>query len=259
MNDSLYIGATGLRAQQLNVDTISNNLANVNTPGFKKSRLSFDDAMYREVLRANGAPGDAANLQRVGGGVTVGGVNRVFAGGELKKTDDPYDIAVSGAGFFELTRADGSTAYARTAHLKVNDEGLLASADGSLLAALVRVPEDARGLRIGRDGVISATFGDDTPPQEIGTLELVQFANTAALQPVGDGLYTADDGAGTVSRALPGQDGSGVMVQGYQEASNVSLVDEMVGLMVAQRAYEVSAKVVQASDDMLAITNNLRR
>lgn len=259
MIDSLYIGATGLRAQQLNVDTISNNLANVNTPGFKKSRISFDDAMYREVLRASGAAGDPATVQRLGGGVSVAGVNRVFSAGELKKTDDPFNVAIKGEGFLEVLRPDGNLAYTRTGRLKVNDDGLLATADGQVLSGLIRVPAEAKGLQIAADGTVTALLGAGRQPQEIGTLDLVQFANTGALEPLGDGLYAAGEAVGISSRSRPGEDGAGELAQGFLESSNVALVDEMVGLMVAQRAYEVSAKVIQASDEMLAISNNLRR
>jgi flagellar basal-body rod protein FlgG len=259
MIDALYIGASGLRAQQLDVDTISNNLANVNTPGFKKSRVTFDDVVHREVVRAKGFPGEPGNVMRLGSGVDVAGVQQSFAMGALKKTDDPYNVAIKGDGFFEVVLADGSNAYSRLGQFKVNDDGLLATADGSPLSATIHVPSDAKGLDIGSDGIVKATYGTSRQPEEIGAIELVQFANPSSLEPLGQGQYRATEAAGVPSRAKPGEDDAGQLTQGYLESSNVSLVDEMVDLMIAQRAYEVSAKVIQASDEMLSISNNLRR
>lgn len=259
MIDSLYIGATGLRAQQLNVDTISNNLANINTPGFKRSRVNFDDVVQREVLRAQGPAGEPGGMARMGSGVDVTGVRQVFTMGELKKTDDPFNVAVKGAGFMEVLRADGAMAYSRIGRLKVDQDGMLATVDGHPLSALIRVPTDAKGLEIAGDGTVKATYGADREPEEIGSIDLVQFANPGGLEPLGEGLYRATDAAGASTRSRPGEDQAGELAQGYMESSNVALVDEMIGLMVAQRAYEVSAKVIQASDEMLGISNNLRR
>ena len=262
MIDSLYIGATGLRAQQLNVDTISNNLANINTPGFKRARVNFDDVVQREVMRAQGTAGQAGqggDVVRMGSGVDVSGVKQVFTMGELKKTDDPFNVAIKGAGFIEVLRPDGAMAYSRIGRLKVDQDGMLATVEGHPLSALIRVPADAKGLEIAGDGVVKATYGTSREPEEIGAIDLVQFANPGGLAPLGEGLYSATEAAGASSRARPGEDESGELAQGYLESSNVALVDEMIGLMVAQRAYEVSAKVIQASDEMLAISNNLRR
>ena len=260
MLDSLYIGATGLRAQQLNVDTISNNLANINTPGFKKSRLSFDDVVQRELVRSTGVPGQqAGQVQRLGSGVDVAGVRQVFSAGELKQTDDPFNVAIKGEGFMEFLLPDGTLAYSRIGRLKVSDDGLLASAEGLPLSSAIRVPADAKGVEIGRGGVVKATYGSSREPEEIGVIELVQFANPEAMDAMGQGLYRAPEAAGMATRSQPGEEDAGQLAQGYLESSNVALVDEMVNLMVAQRAYEVSAKVIQASDEMLAISNGLRR
>lgn len=259
MLDSLYIGATGLRAQQLNVDTISNNLANINTPGFKKSRLSFDDVVQRELVRSAGAQGQAGNVQRMGSGVDVTGVKQVFSPGELKKTDDPFNVAIKGEGFFEFVMSDGTQAYSRIGRLKVSQDGVLSSVDGYPLSSVIRVPSDAKGIEVMGNGVVKATYGSSREPEEVGVIELVQFANPEGLEAVGQGLYRAGDAVGMVTRSHPGEEESGQLAQGYLESSNVALVDEMVNLMVAQRAYEVSAKVIQASDEMLAISNSLRR
>jgi flagellar basal-body rod protein FlgG len=260
MNDSLYIAATGLRAQQLAVDTISNNLANVNTTGFKKSRVSFEETVSREAVRVSGLPADLATAARgSANGVSVHSVSKLFTTGDLKKTDDPYTVAIKGDGFVEVVQPDGSLAYTRAGRLRVNDEGLLATAEGLVLANNIRVPVDAKTIEISRGGVVTVKYGDARGTDDAGTIDLVQFANTGGLEPLGQGLYRATAAAGAPTRSLPGEAGAGELAQGYLESSNVALVDEMVNLMVAQRAYEVSAKVIQASDEMLAMSNNLRR
>lgn len=263
MNDALYIAATGLRAQQLAVDTISHNLANVNTPGFKKSRVSFDDTVQREAARAGGLPGElpGMGLQRAmsGAGVQVQSVSKLHTAGELKKTDDPFTLAIKGDGLVEVVLADGSLAYSRAGRLRVNDDGLLATAEGHALSGNLRVPAEAKAVEIARNGTVTVRHADLRGTEDIGTIELVQFPSLAGLEPLGQGLYRATTAAGLPTRSLPGEAGSGELAQGYLESSNVALVDEMVNLMVAQRAYEVSAKVIQASDELLAMSNNLRR
>ncbi|HWH82078.1 MAG TPA: flagellar basal-body rod protein FlgG [Burkholderiaceae bacterium] len=259
MIDSLYIGATGLNAQQLNVDTIANNLANVNTAGFKRGRVDFEDVMYREVQRANGMPGSAGNAHLLGSGVGVAGVHKLFTTGELKKTDNGFDIAIRGDGFLEVVLADGNHAYTRTGRLTVNKEGFLASAEGYALRPSIAVPADAKNIDIAANGVVTASFGDARAPEELGQIELASFSNTSGLAPAGENLYRSTEGSGEPTYGKPGDDGRGTLAQGYLETSNVKLVEEMVNLMVAQRGYEVSAKVIQASDEMMSLSNNLRR
>jgi flagellar basal-body rod protein FlgG len=249
MIDSLYIGATGLHAQQLNVDTVANNLANVNTVGFKRSRVNFEDVMVREVQRANGLPGSEDNQLRLGGGVGVAGTHKLFNAGELKKTDHAFDVAIR----------DGQTVYTRTGRLSVNRDGFLATAEGHALRPAIAVPADARSIDIAADGSVLATFGDARDAEEIGRVELATFAHAAGLQALGGNLYGVTEASGEPTLGQPGEDGRGTLAQGYLEASNVKLVDEMVNLMVAQRAYEVSAKVIQASDELMSLSNNLRR
>jgi flagellar basal-body rod protein FlgG len=261
MIDSLYIGASGMNSQQLNVDTISNNLANVNTPAFKKSRVSFQDLMYRELgnrgidLSANST--DLA--QRFGSGVGVMQLSKLFQNGELKKTDSPMDIAISGKGFIEVTLPDGSSAYTRYGSLQVTPEGLLATVDGNPLRQNIHIPSDVKDIVIDSAGKVMVSVPNEANRVEVGQIELVDFVNPAGLSPVGDNLYIATDKAGTPITGNPGTDSFGSISQGYLEASNVKLVEEMVNLILAQRAYEVSAKIVQASDEMLGISNNLRR
>ena len=259
MIDSLYIGATGLNAQQLNVDTVANNLANVNTVGFKRSRVNFEDVMYREVQRANGLPGSEGNHLLVGSGVGVSGTHKLFNAGELKKTDNAFDIAIRGDGFLEAELADGKHVYTRTGRLTVNQDGFLATAEGHALRPAIAVPSDAKSIDVSANGVVVANFGDSRPAEELGQIELASFTNTSGLMPMGENLYGVTEASGEPSFGKPGEDGRGTLAQGYLETSNVKLVDEMVNLMVAQRAYEVSAKVIQASDEMMSLSNNLRR
>ena len=168
MIDSLYIGATGLNAQQLNVDTVANNLANVNTTGFKRARVNFADVMYREVQRANGLPGQEGNVHLMGSGVGVAGVHKLFAAGELKKTDNAFDIAIRGEGFLELALPDGSYAYSRTGRLTVNKDGFLANAEGHALRPSIAIPADAKAIDIAPSGIVTATFGAADSPRNWG-------------------------------------------------------------------------------------------
>lgn len=259
MIDALYIGATGMQAQQLNVDTIANNLVNVNTSGFKRSRVSFQDMLYRETARANGLPGSSDNTRLMGAGVGITGVGKVFTLGDVKKTDNPLDVAIRGDGFLEVAMPDGTFAYTRSGPLKVNQDGLLASADGYPLRPSLQIPSDVREIQITADGHVLAKVGDKQDTVEVGQVELANFANPGGLAPLGSNLYRPTEQSGDVNYGKPGEDGLGSLAQGFAEASNVKLVDEMVNLMIAQRAYEVSAKVVQASDELMGISNNLRR
>lgn len=256
MYDALYIGATGMQAQQLNVDTIANNLANVNTVAFKKGRVGFSDLMAREAARASGgAPG----AQRLGAGVGVSQTTRLFESGELKRTDSPLDLAVQGAGFLEVVMPDGSRAFTRGGTLKVNKEGLLATQSGHALKPGIAVPEAAQAVVIDADGRVQVRMPNQAHLIEVGQLELVRFASAGMLTAQGDNLYRASEGSGEPVGARPGEDGAGTLAQGFLEGSNVKLVEEMVNLIVAQRAYEASVKVVQASDEMLGMINNLRK
>jgi flagellar basal-body rod protein FlgG len=259
MLDALYIGATGMQAQQAHVEAIANNLANVNTSGFKKTRIGFAD-MVTGSLAIAGAPGaDAAAPLPAGAGVRIVSSGRVFAGGELKKTDAPLDVAIAGDGFLELAMADGSRAYARGGSLKVNTEGLLVSQGGIPLKPGISVPQNAEALLISAAGHVQARMPGSAVPVDLGQLELVRFANAQGLAAQGANLYRATEASGEPVGGRPGEDGMGALAQGFLENSNVKLVEEMVDLMVAQRAYEASVKVVQAGDDMLGMINALRK
>lgn len=259
MIDSLYIGATGLHAQQVNVDSIANNLANVNTSGFKRSRVSFDDLLYRDVARTT-ATGQGAEISTLAGvGVSIANIGKTFTQGDLKKTDVPLDVAIQGQGFFEVTLPDGSQAYTRSGHFVVNRDGFLVTADGLSLKNPIQIPNDAREIIIQPSGLVLANLPDENELVEIGQLELTNFVNPAGLSPQGNNLYVGTDLSGELLNGKPGELGFGTLQQGSLESSNVKLIEETIGLIVAQRAYEANTKIIQAADEMLEMSNNLRR
>jgi flagellar basal-body rod protein FlgG len=257
MNDALFIAATGMQTQQTNVDTIANNIVNAGTPAFKRSVVSFTDMVTAQtrpvgMSRQEGAIGPAPVT---GIGVGLARVGRAYDAGDLKKTDSQYDVAVNGDGFIAVAMADGTKAVTRGGTLKVNADGMLATQTGLALKPGIAIPENAQSLVIGPDGRVQVTLPNHAARQDVGQLELVRFANPDQLTPVGDNLYAVTDAAGESTSA----DGVGTVQQGYLEGSNVRMVDEMVNLMLAQRAYDASVKVIQTSDEMLAAANNLRR
>jgi flagellar basal-body rod protein FlgG len=259
MFDALYVGATGMRGHQLQIDTIAHNLANLNTVGFRRGVASFSEvsAALSATATQAGGPEFATSLMR-GAGV-FGTVVSSSAPGAMKETGDALNVAIDGAGFIEVIRADGTPAYTRDGTLKINEDRMLTSADGSLLAAQIQLPPDATGLTIHQDGRVTVKVPDGDEDLEIGQIELVAFPNAAALQAVGANLHVAPANAGEPQVALPGESGLGVLKQGFVESSNVQLTDELVTLMLAQRAFELNARVVQAADQMLSITNSLLR
>jgi len=261
MNDALQIAATGMQAQQLQVDTVAHNLANVNTLGFKKSRVNFHDMVSRmadqSMARQAGQPLDTAT--QVGLGVSVAGLSRQFDAGDLRRTDSPYDLAIQGEGLIELQLADGTRAFSRGGTLMRNAEGLLALSGGQVLAGAIHVPEGARDLSIESDGRVLARLQGQSRPSELGQIALVRFQAPGELAVLGDGVYRATERSGDPIAAQPGDELIGTLRQGHVEGSNVRMVDEMVGLMVAQRAYEASVNVAKAADEMLGMANNLRK
>lgn len=259
MIDSLYIGATGMHAQQLNIDVIANNLANVNTAGFKRNRIDFEDLLYRASGGARAATAEPSRLPQTGMGTAIAATGKVFTVGDVKKTDQPLDLAIRGSGFFEVVLPDGDFGYTRSGAFQINNEGLLTTQDGHLLSASIQLPPDATGITVEANGRVTVTVPGERHPLEIGHVELVNFINPAGLSPSGDNLYLAGRNSGDPLRGQVGENGTGSLAQGFLEASNVRLIDEMINLIVAQRAYEINAKVVQASDEMLSIGNGLFR
>ena len=263
MNDAFYIAATGMQAQQLNVETIANNLANVNTAGFKKSRVNFADMVQPAAVRLDAgetADTGAANVMvRAGSGVGIASLVRLFDAGELKRTDAPLDLAIQGNGFIEVTWPDGSTGFTRGGSLKISRDGQLMTQSGLPLKSAISLPGGAQNITIANDGRVQFSIAGQSGRIEAGQIDLVRFSSAAALTVQGENVYRATDGSGEAIAGKAGEDGMGLLAQGMLETSNVKMVDEMVNLMVAQRAYEASVKVVQAADEMSGLVNNLRK
>ncbi len=257
MNDSLYIAATGLQAQQLGLDTIANNLANISTTGFKKSRVNFQEMMH--VESAHETPRSSNGTSPLGIGISVNSVAKDFSAASLTQTNSPMDVAINGIGFFEVTLADGSRGYTRGGTLQITKDSYLATSNGLVLKPAIHIPANVNAITIGTDGKVTVQTSPQAQPIEVAQLELANFANPSGLKIVGSGIYAPTETSGEAVYAKPGSQGLGKIAQGALENSNVAIVDEMVTLMVTQRAYELSSKVVQASDEIMSMTNNLRR
>jgi flagellar basal-body rod protein FlgG len=262
MMRSLWTAGSGMLAQQLNIDNIANNLANVNTTGYKKSRVDFQDLLY-QTIRAAGTPviqgAQVPTGIQIGHGVRPVSTQKIFTQGEFKPTDGPLDINIEGEGFFQVLMPDSSIAYTRDGSFKRDGEGRVVTSDGFPIAPELTLPEDATDISISTDGNISIRVKGQDNPQSIGQIELVRFVNPAGLKSVGRNLYKNTAASGEAIFGTPGLDGFGTLAHGYLEMSNVQVVEEMVSMIVAQRAYEVNSKAIQAADEMLQTANNLRR
>lgn len=257
---ALWTAASGMVSQQLNVDTIANNLANVNTSGFKKARAEFQDLIYARLRPPAGPEGAYLGGIEVGHGVRPSATQRCFTQGNLQQTGNPLDLAIEGLGFFPIEMPDGTTAYTRDGSFKLDAEGNIVTSDGYLLDwDGDQIPEDTQEILIAPDGTVSVIGSGQDQPDELGQIELVRFVNPAGLESLGKNLFRATPSAGEESRDAPGTEGLGTILQCYLETSNVQVVEEMVSLITAQRAYEINSKAIQASDEMLQVANNLRR
>jgi flagellar basal-body rod protein FlgG len=258
---AMSTAATGMEAQELKIDLIANNLANVNTAGFKKSRGEFQDLLY-ETLRTPGTTAqDGTQVPtglQVGQGVRSVATLRQFTMGDLKQTGGALDVAIEGSGFLQVRQPSGEIAYTRDGELKTDAQGRLVTADGLLFDPPIVIPADATSVAIGADGTVSVTRPNNTQPVEVGRLELAVFANPAGLLALGKNLYAPSAAAGEPILAQPGTQGVGTLAQGMLEMSNVKVVEEMVDLIAAQRAYETNSKVIEAADEMLRTTSSLR-
>ncbi|MGH8446666.1 MAG: flagellar basal-body rod protein FlgG [Solimonas sp.] len=261
MLDAIYTSLSALHSQQVRLDITSNNLANVNTTGFKKQRAVFSDLVYPAGQNRDGAdPAEVAQGPAFDGfGTRISRIRPEFSVGDLRQTGRTLDLAIQGQGFFEVERADGSLAYTRLGSLSLNDAGELTTADGLKLTHGVQIPSDAITVIVDKNGVVSAKVPDQAQAIELGQLELANFTNPEGLAQVGDGLYKSTDDSGEVFMSNPDENGVGVLRQGFLEASNVDFVEELVELSMAQRAYQMNARVLQAADEMLAEVNGLRR
>ncbi len=262
MDPSLKTAATGMAAQQTRIDVIANNLANVNTPGFKRSRAHFEDLLYQTVQgeqRLGTAEADTAPAIQIGRGTRLSGIQRVHEQGTLEITQRPLDVAVDGEGFFQVRRPDGTIAYARDGSFTISDQGVIVTSGGYALLPETRVPEDVTDVGVSRTGIITGSSASQAEPVEIGRVELARFPNAPGLNALGENLFAETAASGQPILGNPQEDGFGRLVQGALESSNVEVVQEMVDMIAALRAYEINAKAVQASEDMADVTNQMVR
>lgn len=260
MNLSLYSAATGMEAQQLNLNTIANNLANVNTPGFKRSKIEFQDLLYQKP-RSVGMEAGGGNIVptgvEVGNGSRVAATSKVFTQGQLTSTGEQLDIAIQGDGFFEVQRPDGTQAYTRDGAFKRNANGQVVTADGMpVLSGFQPIPPGTTAIHVAENGEVTVQGANGS---QTFRLQLTRFANPAGLRSLGGNLYEETAASGTPETGNPGEQGFGSVMQGYIESSNVNIVEEMVALIVAQRAYEINSKSIQTSDEMLQNVANMKR
>ena len=255
MNPALWAAKTGLDAQQTRMTVTSHNLANVNTNGFKKGRAVFEDLLYQNIRQVGGQTSDQTRLPsglQVGTGVRVVATERMHSQGNMTKTDNPKDVAINGSGFFQVTMPDGTMAYTRDGSFQTNADGQLVTASGYTIEPAINIPQNATSLTIGRDGIVSVTQAGSQATVQVGQLQIATFLNPTGLQSMGENLYTETDSSGAPNVVNPGVDGAGILTQGYTEASNVNVVEELVNMIATQRAYEINSKAIQTSDQMLA-------
>ena len=251
---SLWISKTGLDAQQTQMDVISNNLANVSTSGFKRSRAVFEDLLY-QTLRQPGAQSSQqtqlpSGLQ-LGTGVRPVATERIFTQGNLQQTSNNKDVAIQGSGFFQVLLPDGATAYTRDGSFQVDSQGQLVTSSGFVIQPALTIPANAESITVGRDGTVSVTQPGSAQPVQVGSLQLATFINPAGLQAMGENLYVETAASGNANTNTPGTNGAGLLSQGYVETSNVNVVEELVNMIQTQRAYEINSKAITTSDQML--------
>ncbi len=258
---ALSVASTGMAAQQLTVEVIANNLANVSTTGFKKSAWNFQDLLYHTV-RAAGTTTDVGTTPvgiQLGSGVRAVSVHRSFKQGDFRETDSPLDLAIEGEGFFQVSLPDGTSAYTRTGSFKMDSEGNVVTSEGYPILPNISVPANTQTLTVGASGDVSALTAGSTTATVVGTIELARFINPAGLNSLGKNLYQETAASSSPTTGTPGLDGLGTLLQGALEGSNVNIAEEMVSMIVAQRAYELNSKAIQTSDEMMGIANNLKR
>jgi flagellar basal-body rod protein FlgG len=259
---SLYTAATGMRAQEMNIDVISNNLANVNTTGYKKGRAEFQDLMYQIVVEPGAPTSQTTNNPsgiQVGLGVKTAAVQKMHQQGDLISTNGQLDVAVEGEGFFQIVRPDGTINYTRSGSFQLDQNGLVVTADGYALEPAITVPPDTLSVTIGQDGTVSVRQPGSAQPAQLGQITGVRFPNKSGLRSVGKNLYEETLSSGQPVVGIFGEQGFGVLAQGFLESSNVSVVEQVVSMITAQRAYEANSKGIQTSDEMLSQAINLKR
>lgn len=261
MNPALWVAKTGLDAQETRMQTVSNNLSNVNTTGFKQDRAVFEDLVYQNVRQAGAQNTQDAQLPTglsLGTGVRVVATEKEHSQGTLQQTENPLDMAVQGDGFFQILRPDGTVGYTRDGSFSVNSEGQVVTSNGFELEPPLNIPENAENVTIGEDGTVTVAVAGQADVQEVGQVQLVDFVNPAGLEPIGGNLFTETAASGAPQAGVPGVEGLGTVMQGALESSNVNIAEELVNMIETQRAFETNTKSISTSDQMLQfITQNL--
>ncbi len=261
MNPALWVAKSGLDAQQTRLNVVSNNLANVSTNGFKRSRAVFEDLLYQNVRQVGAQTSQDTTLPSglsLGTGVRTVATEKLHTQGNIIQTDNSLDVAVQGRGFFQIQRPDGQIAYTRDGSFHLDAQGQLVTSNGYLVQPGIAIPENARSITIGVDGVVTVTVPGSAQPNQVGALQLADFINPAGLEPVGENLFLETASSGAPQAGTPGQQGLGTVLQGNVESSNVNAVEELVNLIETQRAYEMNSKAISTTDQMLQyVTQNL--
>ena len=259
MNPALWAAKTGLDAQQTRMTVTSNNLANVNTTGFKKGRAVFEDLLYQNVRQVGASTSQDTQLPsglHLGTGVRVVATEKIYTQGGFSQTDNALDVAIEGRGFLQIQMPDGTTAYTRDGNFQLNAQGQMVNSSGYVLQPGISIPDGAQSISISRDGVVSVRVGGQATPVQVGQLQLTDFVNPAGLQPLGENLLVETAASGPAQTGTPGANGLGTTLQGFFESSNVNVVEELVNMIETQRAYEMNSKAISTADQMLEYVNN---
>ena len=258
MTQALWIAKTGLDAQQTRMAVVSNNLANVNTTGYKQSRAVFEDLLYQNVRQSGGSSSQSTLLptgMSLGTGVRVVATEKLHTQGSVQNTEQALDVAINGRGFLQIQMPDGDTAYTRDGSLKLDDQGQLVTSSGYIVQPGISIPDGAQSITIGSDGIVSVKLSGQTSPTQVGTIEIADFINPVGLQAMGENLYVETAASGPATSGTPGLSGLGTLVQGALEGSNVNVVAELVNMIETQRAYEMNSKAISTNDQMMQYIN----
>ena len=259
---ALYTAASGMEAQQLNIDTIAHNLANINTAGFKLRRAQFQDLLYQNIRQAGASNTASTELPvglQVGLGTRPAATDIILSQGDFASTKNPLDVVIQGQGFFQIRQVNGQIGYSRNGSFHLNRDGSIVTSEGDLLDPQITIPQDQVGVTIGSDGTVSVLQAGQTQPQQVGRIEIATFQNPAGLESIGKSLFMPTQASGEAVTGTPGENGLGTLQSGFVEQSNVSVVEEMVNMIISQRAYEANSKVIRTADEMFTQANNVVR
>ncbi len=259
---AMYTAASGMEAQQLNIDTIAHNLANINTSGYKLRKAQFQDLLYQNIRQAGAANTATTEIPvglQVGLGTKPVATEIIFRQGDFQATNNPLDVVIQGQGFFQIRQVNGQIAYTRNGNFHLNRDGNVVTSEGDLLDPQITIPQEQVGITIGSDGTVSVQLSDQTQPQQVGRIELAMFQNPSGLENMGKSLFRPTQSSGEAITGTPGENGLGTLLAGFIEQSNVSVVEEMVSMIVSQRAYEANSKVIRTADEMFTQANNVIR